>query len=114
MEVTRMLKTFSVGCAVLAVSATAALAAPAKKPPKQGPGCKPQVSVILKGTVATAAVPAAAQNTIVDRYTAQAVVRCHPAVARMTMGNTVQAKLPIVIDRTRPSAKLPMRRPARD
>src|SRR5262245_22222033 len=54
MEVTRMLKTLSVGCAVLAVTTTAALAAPAKKPPKQGPGCKPQVSVILKGTVATA------------------------------------------------------------
>ena len=36
-------------------SASAAVAAPDKgKPPKTGPGCKPQVSVILKGTVSAA------------------------------------------------------------
>ena len=40
--------------AFVAVAAVAALAVPiafAKKPPPTGPGCKPAVSVILKGTL---------------------------------------------------------------
>lgn len=49
-----MLRALILGCAALAVTATVALAAPQKKPPTTGPGCKPRVSVILKGTVATA------------------------------------------------------------
>src|SRR5437899_12687058 len=50
-----MLRTFLFSFAVLAVAATAAVAAPQKgKPPPAGPGCKPQVSVILRGTVAVA------------------------------------------------------------
>jgi hypothetical protein len=50
-----MLRTFLFSFAVLAVAATAAVAAPQKgKPPPAGPGCKPQVSVILSGTVAVA------------------------------------------------------------
>jgi hypothetical protein len=50
-----MLRTLLSGFAVLAVAATAAVAAPQKgKPPSTGPGCKPQVSVILRGTVAAA------------------------------------------------------------
>jgi hypothetical protein len=55
MEVKRLLKTISVGLATLAVAASAAVAAPDKgKPPKTGPGCKPGVTVILKGTIAEA------------------------------------------------------------
>jgi hypothetical protein len=34
-----------------ALAVPIALAAPAKKPPSTGPGCKPAVSVILKGTL---------------------------------------------------------------
>jgi hypothetical protein len=50
-----LLKTSLVSLAALAVVASGALAAPQKhKPPATGPGCKPQISVILKGTVATA------------------------------------------------------------
>jgi len=49
-----LLKTLTLVCGVLAVSATAALAAPQKKHPTSGAGCRPQVSVILHGTVATA------------------------------------------------------------
>jgi hypothetical protein len=50
-----MLRTLLIGFATLAVAATSALAAPQKsKPPTTGPGCKPQVSVILRGTVAAA------------------------------------------------------------
>ena len=50
-----MLRTSLVSLAALAVAASVALAAPQKhKPPATGPGCKPQVSVILKGTVAVA------------------------------------------------------------
>jgi hypothetical protein len=49
------LKAIFVALAVAAATSSAALAAPAKgKPPLTGPGCKPQVSVILKGTVAVA------------------------------------------------------------
>lgn len=56
-----MLRTLLFGFAVLAVAATTAVAAPEKgKPPPTGPGCKPQVSVILKGTVHTAPGGAAA------------------------------------------------------
>lgn len=54
LEVSNLLRALTLGCAALAVTATAALAAPQKKPPISGAGCKPQVSVILKGTVATA------------------------------------------------------------
>src|SRR5438132_265208 len=40
-------------CVVAAMTVSAALAAPSKgKPPKTGAGCKPAVSVILKGTLA--------------------------------------------------------------
>jgi hypothetical protein len=53
LEVSNLLRALTFACAALAVTATVALAAPQKKPPT-GPGCKPQVSVILKGTVATA------------------------------------------------------------
>jgi hypothetical protein len=54
-EVRTLRRTFLVSLAVLAVACPAALAAPAKhKPPTTGPGCKPQVSVIVKGTVAVA------------------------------------------------------------
>ena len=50
-----MRRTLLIAAAVLVATATAALAAPQKgKPPKTGPGCKPQVAVILKGTVAVA------------------------------------------------------------
>jgi hypothetical protein len=50
-----MFRTLLLGFTVLAVAATAAVAAPQKgKPPPTGPGCKPQVSVILRGTVAVA------------------------------------------------------------
>ncbi len=49
-----MFRTLLFSFTVLAVAATAAVAAPQKKPPTTGPGCKPQVSVILKGTVAVA------------------------------------------------------------
>src|SRR5437870_6461691 len=49
-----MFRTLLFGFTVLAVAATAAVATPQKKPPTTGPGCKPQVSVILRGTVAVA------------------------------------------------------------
>jgi hypothetical protein len=50
-----MFRTLLSGFAVLAVAATAAVAAPQKgKPPSTGLGCKPQVPVILRGTVAVA------------------------------------------------------------
>jgi hypothetical protein len=50
-----MRRTLLIAAAVLVATATAALAAPQKgKPPKTGPGCRPQVAVILKGTVAVA------------------------------------------------------------
>src|SRR6266851_6301975 len=50
-----MLRTRLIGSTTLAVAATSALAAPQKsKPPTTGPGCKPLVSVILRGTVAAA------------------------------------------------------------
>ncbi len=50
-----MRKTLLLGLATLLVLATGAMAAPLKhKPPTTGPGCKPQVSVIVKGTVAVA------------------------------------------------------------
>jgi len=55
LEVNMMRKTVLLGLATLLVLSTAALAAPLKhKPPATGPGCKPRVSVILKGTVAVA------------------------------------------------------------
>lgn len=43
-----------IGCMVVAaVAASAAVAAPSKgKPPTTGPGCKPEISVVLKGTLA--------------------------------------------------------------
>jgi hypothetical protein len=50
-----LLRTSLVSLAALAVAASVALAAPQKhKPPTTGPGCKPQISVILKGRVALA------------------------------------------------------------
>jgi hypothetical protein len=54
------MRVFAVLAALAAVFASVTVAASAKgKPPKTGPGCKPAVSVILKGTVAgaTAALP---------------------------------------------------------
>jgi len=51
------MKLFLVWLAALAIAAPLALAAPPTgkgKPPTTGTGCKPLVSVILKGTVATA------------------------------------------------------------
>ena len=49
-----MLKALSVGVAALAAMSSVALAAPQTKPPKTGLGCKPQVTVVLKGTIPTA------------------------------------------------------------
>ena len=50
-----MLRTLLFAFAGLTVAATAAVAAPQRgKPPKTGAGCKPQPSVILRGTIAVA------------------------------------------------------------
>jgi hypothetical protein len=38
-------------CTAGLLAASAAVAAPDKKPPPAGPGCKPNVSVILRGTL---------------------------------------------------------------
>ena len=51
------LKIFLVGLLVAAVSASAAVAAPPAgkgKPPASGEGCKPKVTVVLKGAVTSA------------------------------------------------------------
>src|SRR6266542_4361805 len=47
------MRIFALLAVLAAVFASMAVAAPQKgKPPSTGPGCKPQVSVILKGTIA--------------------------------------------------------------
>jgi hypothetical protein len=66
LEVTRLFRTLLFGFAVLGVAATAATAAPAKKPPTSGPGCRPQVSVILKGTIPVGQAPTAAATLPFD------------------------------------------------
>jgi hypothetical protein len=53
-EVNRLLRAFLIGVAALAATTGVALAAPHKAPPKTGPGCRPQVTVALKGTIAAA------------------------------------------------------------
>jgi hypothetical protein len=49
-----VLKALIVGVTALTVTTSVALAAPQTKPPKTGLGCKPQVTVVLKGTIPTA------------------------------------------------------------
>jgi len=49
-----MLRALTVGVAALAVTTSVALAAPQTKPPKAGVGCKPQVTVVLTGTIPAA------------------------------------------------------------
>ena len=49
-----MFRTLIVTVAALTVTTSVALAAPQTKPQKSGLGCKPQVTVVLKGTIPTA------------------------------------------------------------
>src|SRR6266511_2229882 len=54
-EMTMKLRMLLLGVAIIAVSASVAVAAPQKgKPRPTGQGCKPEISVILKGTIAEA------------------------------------------------------------
>ncbi|HEX4747796.1 MAG TPA: hypothetical protein VFU99_13040 [Gaiellaceae bacterium] len=50
----KLLLTGTVAAAVIASSAVAAPPADKGKPPSTGPGCKPRIAVILKGTLAGA------------------------------------------------------------
>jgi len=46
-------KTIAAAAFAAALAVPVAFGAPAKKPPQTGPGCKPAVSTILKGTLAS-------------------------------------------------------------
>ena len=46
-----MLKALILGVAAITATTSVALAAPQTKPPKTGLGCKPMVTVVLKGTL---------------------------------------------------------------
>lgn len=62
--------TFATALTLLAAGVAGALAAPPPgkgKPPSTGAGCRPQVTVILKGTLATAPGPAGTSLTLTVR-----------------------------------------------
>jgi hypothetical protein len=66
MKVTLLLA--GVGIAVLAVSSAAAAPPEGKGKPKVGEGCKPRISVILKGTLAGTGSPLTVKVTSANRW----------------------------------------------
>jgi hypothetical protein len=103
------LKILVVGLVVAALSASAAVAAPPAgkgKPPVTGEGCKPKVTVVLKGTVTSASAGSLGMNvTRANRWgrayldAGSATVTVNPDTKVRRKGNKTLAAELVVGDR---------------